>query len=217
MAKSNKKSDEIKQLEEKLKRARKQEREERNKKRAQYENLRDTTSETLVTEAKHLHTQLAEFKEKAQKLAAEFRDQMLEHGSIRGGENNKGSYEFTHSSEMFKIQVKSQVQKGFDERAELAEKHLRNFIEDFVKKRDKEMYTLIVGILERNQKTGKLDVSNINRLYKIEDKFDHPEWVAALAMFKEAYHEQKTTSYIQFLQKDEHGKWQPVVLNLSSI
>lgn len=220
MAKSKSKKTvdpEIDELETKLKELKKKQQDERAKKRREYEASRDELSESLVTAAKHLNTQLAQFKEEAIKKALEFRDRMLEYGDIRGGEKNKGNFEFKDASDSFKVVMSTNVIKGFDERADMGETHLKTFLESFVKKRDITMYNLIMSLLERNKKTGKLDISNINRLYTMEDQIDDPEFKKALQLFKESYNEKRTATYIRFFFKSETtGEWVPITLNIAS-
>ena len=208
---------EIDELEARLKALKDQERKEKIKLRNAYEATRNEISERLVTEAKHLSTMLAEFRDKSIKAAFEFRDKMLEYGDIRGGENNKGNFEFKDASDSFKVVISTNVIKGFDERADMGEKHLKTFLEQFVKKRDLVTYNLIMSLLERNAKTGKLDISNINRLYSMENQIDDPEFKRALELFKESYNEKRTAVYIRFFDKDEAtNTWKPVNLNITN-
>jgi len=141
---------------------------------------------------------------------------MLEYGQIRGGENNKGSFEV--KNEKYKIKFSSQVNKCFDERAELAEKKLKEFLASFVKKKDRSAYDLIITLLERNSKTGDFDFDLINRLYKMRDRFNNPLWVEALDMFMESYSPYGTAQYIQFFEKNPTNNcYEAVVLDFAKL
>jgi hypothetical protein len=215
MAKT-KKDPTILELEEKLKDLKRKEKQEKLARKKEYEALRNEVAEGLVTQAKHLSAQILEFKEQSLRKANEFRNTMLEYGELRGGADNKGSFEFKDASDTFKVVVKTNTIKGFDERADMAEQHLKTFLESFVKKRDKLTYNMIIKLLERNVKTGKLDISNINRLYTMEEEISNEEFTKAITLFKESYQDKRTATYIQFYHRSEaSGQWLPVVLNIT--
>lgn len=189
--------------------------EEQEQKKQQYENERTALIDLLGNEALVVNEQMAHFKGDSFSAMDAFRQLMLEYGDIKGGENNKGNFEIKNDN--FKIEYSSQVKMAFDERSEAAEEKLKTFLGGFVKKRDKKLYDLIMGLLERNAKTGALDISNINRLYKLEDSFEDENWKDAIRLFKESYNPTETAKYIRFYKKADNGGWDLINLNFSSI
>lgn len=184
--------------------------------RDNYERRREEMINTLSGFAVGLQGQMRDLKHEAFMELAKFRLEMLEYGDIRGGANNKGSFEL--KNERFKIKFSSQVNKCFDERAELAEKKLKEFLASFVKKKDKSAYDLIITLLERNSKTGDFDFDLINRLYKMKDRFQNPLWIEALEMFMESYSPNGTAQYIQFFEKNPtNNGWDAVVLDFAKL
>lgn len=183
-------------------------------KKQEYETLKTALINAIGARSCELAGEIREHKRHTMETLQRFREQMLEYGDVRGGEKNKGN--FTIKNEFFKITFSSQTKKEFDERAELAETHLKQFLNGFVKKRDKGLYELIMGLLERNHTTGALDIDNINRLYKLEDKFEDADWKKAIELFKEAYNPTSTSRYVDIERATQEGGWEKVNLNFSS-
>ncbi len=186
------------------------------KKRKTYENNRTQLIDELGGFADTLVAQMLDLKYESFKRLAEFREQMLEYGTLRRGDKNKGSFEI--KNDQYKILFTSQINKRFDERAELAEQKLRTFMDGFIKKRDLKMYNLIKTILERNPKTGDYDIDLINRLYKMEDQFDDQNWKDALRLFKESYNPYGTAQYVRFFKMNTtNNSWEALVLDFAKL
>lgn len=187
---------------------------EREAQRKAYERKRELLINDLVETAVKLSEQLSELKGRAFMQLSEFREDMLEYGELRGKDKNKGS--FSIQNEHYKIVFRHQVIKGFDERAELAEHKLKEFLSSFVKKKDRNAYKLVMGLLERNAKTGDFDVNLINRLYKMRNDFNNPLWHEALDMFQESYSPNNTAQYIQFYKRTpDTNNYQQVLLDFA--
>lgn len=184
-------------------------------KRTNYEKRKEEMINTLGGFAMSLQGQMRDLKLEAFKELMTFRQEMLDYGEIRGGERNKGSFQVRN--EKYKIEFSSQVNKCFDERAELAEKKLKEFLATFVKKSNKNAYNIVMALLERNSKTGDFDINLINRLYKMENDFDNPLWKEAIALFKESYSPYGTAQYIKFSVKNSNGGYDAIVLDFAKI
>jgi hypothetical protein len=74
-----------------------------------------------------------------------------------------------------------------------------------------------MGLLERNSITGDLDINNINRLYKMENDFDDPDWVEAIRLFKESYNPKGSVEYVRFYSRTDNNGWEQINLNFSSL
>lgn len=203
------------ELEQLLKQKKEAEAAEAAKKRADYEHERDVLINLLGSEAAQAHIVLRELKCLAMLRLKEFRARMLEYGDIKGGEKNKGTFQI--ENENFKILFSTQVRKKFDERSETAEEHLKLFLNSFVKKRDQKLHKFIMGLMERNSKTGDLDIDNINRLYAMENDFDDDNWKKAIALFKESYNPTETAEYVRFYRKNDNGGWDLINLQFSGV
>lgn len=205
---------------EQLEKALAQKREEENKakqaKRKEYEQNREDLICGLGMMAYAVQKKIEELKKVAFGELSSFRSQMLEYGELKGGQRNKGS--FSLQNERYKIEFKTQMRKAFDERAELAESKLREFLNTFLKKKaHKDVVAIINALLERNTKTNDYDINLINRLYSMEDRFDDANWRDAIKLFKESYSPAGTAQYVRFwIKNDASNAWESVCLDIAS-
>jgi hypothetical protein len=190
------------------------ENQEREVKRELYEKDKDDLINALGSRAHGLSVMLKDFKSTAMTDVLGFRKTLLEYGALKGGDKNKGNFEI--KNDQFRVSFSSQVKKCFDERSELAEEKLKLFLSTTVKKRDQKLHKLILSLLERN-KVGDLDISNIQRLYQMENDFEDTNWKEAIALFKESYKADGTTFYVRFFLKNETNGWDLINLNFSSL
>lgn len=181
--------------------------------RKEYEDARERIVNELGTRAFVIMESLELLKGDAFKDLKGFRERMMKYGDIRNGDRNKGNFEI--KNDKFKIMFSSQINKRFDERAELAEQKLREFLEGFVKKQSQKTYKLVKSLLERNPKTEDYDISLINRLYAMEEEFDDPNWKEAIKLFKESYSPTGTAQYVRFFKKNENNGWDAIVLDFA--
>lgn len=205
----------IEQLESLLQEKRKEAQAAETKKRIAYESRRNDLVTTLGMKAATIAGMMADLKTEAMKDLLAFRELMQEYGELRYGEKNKGG--FSIKNDFFRIDFSSHINKQFDERANLAEAKLKEFLKSFVRNRDKKMYSMLMALLERNSKTGDFDINLINRLYQLENQFDDPNWKDAIRLFKEAYSPSGTAQYIKFSQCTETGSYDNIVLDFAKI
>lgn len=180
-----------------------------------YEKERNELVIEVVTKALDVHEILNTFKEVSFKHMNNWFERMREYGSAKEDQEN---FQLVSADGNLKVLFNRNVTKGFDERSKLAEAKLKEFLNGFVKKRDKVLFELIQGILERNAVTGDLDISNINRLYAMEDKFEDENWKEAIKLFKESYVERSTKYYARFFKKaDTNDAWVAIKLDYAAL
>lgn len=131
---------------------------------------------------------------------------MKEYGQVKN--DDQRSYTITDGD--FRLEVKSNKVKGFDERADLAAERLIDYLKRYMKNSEKgaddPMYQMAMTLLERN-KMGDLDYKSISKLYELEDKFDD-EYADIMHLFKEANVVQhNATNYYFFRRNPETGVW----------
>jgi hypothetical protein len=127
-----------------------------------------------------------------------------------------GGFTITHGSEPFRIRRKYQSKPQWDERAEMGEQLLKEFLADAVKKRDQNLYEILISFLEKNQ-DGHYEYSRIMNLYQHADKFTDERWVKALRLFKESFNNTFTRFYFEAERQDATGKWVKIETNFSNI
>ena len=135
-----------------------------------------------------------------------FRAILAEYGQLR----NAGQMSFTVREKDFKIEVKSNKVKRFDERADAAAARLIDFLQRWIEGKDdgadNPMYQLAMTLLERN-KNGDLDYKAISKLYDLEGRFDDEEYSAIMSLFKESHLVEGTATNFYFYKRDGLGVW----------
>lgn len=135
-----------------------------------------------------------------------FRQTLADYGQLR----REGQMSFTIQDGDFKIEVKSNKVKRFDERADAAAARLIDFLQRWIEGKDdgadNPMYQLAMTLLERN-KNGDLDYKSISKLYDLEGRFDDKEYSAIMSLFKESHLVEGTATNFYFYKRDKLGVW----------
>lgn len=203
-----------KELEQLLKKKQKQEREEQKRKRKEYEAERNVIVAKMIGEAKDLQGVMI----KAKKLFLEslevFKMKAVEYADIR--KNSKGGFSLRSTDGTQRVVYSRNTKFEYDERAGQAEVLIKEFLSDKVKKRDKESYELIVGLMSKN-KQGDYSPALIAKLLKHENTFDDERWEKAIQLFKESYREVDVSYSVEFYEKDKTGKDKHISLTFASL
>lgn len=138
-----------------------------------------------------------------------FRAVMRDYGKLRRGEE-QSSYSVVDGD--FKLEVKSNKVKSFDERADMAAERLINYLKAYIATTDKgaddPMYQMAMTLLERNRQ-GDLDYKSISKLYELESSFDD-EYAEIMQLFRESNVVYKTAVNYYFYKRDTNGVWRRV-------
>ena len=187
----------------------KQEKEDSLNRREAYETLRHQFAFDVESKLMPVVNNVAGFREWLESESGAFRNVMRDYGQLRRGEEQAS---FSVVDGNFKLEVKSNKVKSFDERADMAAERLINYLKDYVGRTDKgvddPMYQLAMTLLERN-KQGDLDYKSISKLYELESRFDE-EYAAIMQLFKESNVVYKTAVNYYFYKRDENGVWRRV-------
>ena len=197
--------EERKELLEKLQQ---EEKEERIGRREAYEGLRAQFLMQVKDALTAVTDDVQGFRDWLERESTAFRAIMSGYGQLRN--EGQGSYTITDGN--FRLSVRSNVVKCFDERADMAAERLIGYLERFVSQTEKgtddEMYQLAMTLLERNRQ-GALDYKSICRLYQLEDKFDE-EYSEIMNLFRESHIVSGTAINYYFHQKDDKGVWRRI-------
>ena len=111
------------------------------------------------------------------------------------------------------VSVKGNRVKGFDERADVAEKRLVDYLNAWIGKKGDDgrnpMYKLAMSLLQRNE-AGDLDYKSISRLYELEDDFNDPEYSEIMQLFRESNVVEGTVIRFYFEEKDGNNQWKRI-------
>ena len=183
-----------------------EEKEDRIARRETYEALRGEFMHEVKTNVLEMVNAVTGFRGWLEKEADAFTKVMKEYGQVKSDEQR--SYTITDGD--FRLEVKSNKVKGFDERADMAADrlidYLKRYMQNSEKGSDDPMYQMAMTLLERN-KMGDLDYKSISKLYELEDKFDE-EYADIMRLFKEAnVVPRNATNYYFSRRNPENGVW----------
>lgn len=175
-------------------------------KRETYEALRAEFMYDVLTRVNDVEQTVSGFKKWLDGEVTAFTKVMREYGAVK----NDGQQSYTITDGDFKLEVKFNKVKGFDERADIAAERLVDYLKRYMESSEKgvedPMYQMAMTLLERN-KTGDLDYKSISKLYELEDKFDE-EYAEIMQLFKEANVVQTTATNYYFSKRNpENGVW----------
>lgn len=120
---------------------------------------------------------------------------------------------FTVGNDNFRIQVKGNRVKRFDERADIAEKRLIDYLNRWIQSKGEgernPVYKLAMSLLQRNE-AGDLDYKSISRLYELEQDFNDPEYTAIMQLFRESNTVEGTVIRFYFEERDGMNRWKRI-------
>jgi hypothetical protein len=184
----------------------KEERDNKMNKRAAYEGIRADVVLRIEQKARQVASDVRELFTYVCKETAAFYEVMKEYGMLRAD----GQLSYTLQEENFKIEVKTNKVKKFDERADVAAARLIEFLLAWIQEQpqgtDNPMYQLAMTMLERN-KNGDLDYKQVSNLYDLEEKFNRQEYTDIMLLFKESHLIEGTAINFYFWQKNSMGVW----------
>jgi hypothetical protein len=197
------------ELEELLREKKEQERIAALKKRDAYEGVRAELVSKIENKVRSVAVDVHDLFDFVKKETTSFYNIMLEYGQLR----RHGQMSYTLVEKNFKIEVKSNKVKGFDERADVAATKLIEFLRTWIQGSDKgeadPMYQLAMTLLERN-KYGDLDYKSVSKLYDLEERFDNTEYSGIMKLFKESNVVEKTAINYYFYELSDMGVWKKV-------
>lgn len=179
---------------------------EKQKRKEAYESLRDGFMRQIKTRYEDYLKHGREFKKWLRAESTAYFEVLKEYGQLKRDDQ----LGFTIGDDKFRFQVKGSKVKGFDERADIAEKRLVEFLREWVKnKEDGErnpMYKLAMMMIQRNE-AGDLDYKSVSRLYELEPDFADPEYSEIIQLFKESNTVEGTAIHFYFEERDDNGRW----------
>lgn len=186
-----------------------EEKDDRIARRETYEALRGEFLHEVKENVLEIVNAVSGFRKWLENETACFTAVMKEYGQVKS--DDQLSYTITDGD--FRMEVKSNKVKGFDERADIAAERLIDYLKRYMQNSDKgaddPMYQMAMTLLERN-KMGDLDYKSISKLYELEDKFDE-EYADIMRLFKEANVVQHNATNYYFHQRNpETGVWKRI-------
>ena len=196
----------VEELERLLAEKKKMKKDEEIRKREAYEAIRAEVVHKIRTKVWGVVNNVKGFFDFVQAETGAFKEVMAEYGQLR----DPGQMSYKLDWDGFRIWIKCNKVKRFDERADVAALRLIEFLQTWIQRADNgvnnPMYQLAMTLLERN-KFGDLDYKSISKLYELENKFNDPENSEIMQLFKESNVVEGTATNYYFEERDERGVW----------
>lgn len=196
----------VEELERLLVEKKKMKKDEEIRKREAYEAIRAEVVHKIRTKVWGVVNNVKGFFDFVQAETGAFKEVMAEYGQLR----DPGQMSYKLDWDGFRIWIKCNKVKRFDERADVAALRLIEFLQTWIQRADNgvnnPMYQLAMTLLERN-KFGDLDYKSISKLYELENKFNDPEYSEIMQLFKESNVVEGTATNYYFEERDERGVW----------
>lgn len=194
------------QLEDLLQKKRMEERNASKIKRDAYEGIRSDVVKRIEEKTKEVVYDVKCLFQFVQDETTAFYEVMKEYGQLR----RDGQMSYKIESGNFRLEVKSNKVKKFDERADIAAARLIEFLTSWIKDSEKgtndPMYQLAMTLLERNN-AGDLDYKSVSKLYSLEAEFASTEYSEIMQLFKESNVIEGNATNYYFYEKNERGVW----------
>ena len=175
-----------------------------------YEKLKEETLQELSQKALKVSEIIKDFKKHAFAEMGALHDSLKELSQRH--RDGKGNFRPIHGD--VRISYRKQGKVTFDEKAVEAESYIKEFVSQKFHD-DLDTMELIVSLLER--KNGEFDIKLIQKLYKMEDRFDDENWRKGIRLLRQSYAYEHSKDYIAFEIKSKEGQWIQIPLNFSNI
>ncbi|WP_284461688.1 DUF3164 family protein [Chryseobacterium sp.] len=188
------------------------ERQEREKRA--YESERDTDMGELVALAMEIENKSALLKQLTHSKMEKHQEKLNNYGKIRS--NSKGGFSLMHSDKTIRIKRRRDTQPTWDERSTKALELIHAFLYDTVKKRDRDLFEMLIGFLVKNKK-GDLDYASVMNLLSHETRFDDARWKEGLRLLKQSYSNFLKGYQYDFEKQNSEGRFERIELNFSAL
>lgn len=178
--------------------------------------LEDELVRSLISNAKSLNEELAEFKANTFAACYDFLDLLRQEYDVERITGKTGSVTLKSydGTKIVEVQVAKLIE--FDAKLKLAKETIDKYLEEVTSHSEPEIKTLITRAFDVNN--GRVDPKKIIALKAYDIK--HPTWLKAMKLIDDATEISGTKSYIRFKEKAcdrVDGHVENIVLNFASI
>lgn len=163
--------------------------------------------------AKELSKKLADFKAEVFAAADQLYQQMLDEKNIKLRNNTRGGYSISTTDKSVKIEIAISETISFDERIDVAQKLINEYLEDKTKGADQDLTILVNEAFRTNR--GRLDTKRILGLMKLT--INHEKWKKAIDLIKESMSTKDSKRYVRVFERTPDGGYKPIVLDFAAI
>ncbi|WP_337072325.1 DUF3164 family protein [Aeromonas veronii] len=175
--------------------------------------LRDEVVLAIIAAAREQRAQLAAFKIGAMQQIADFVDLSAEqYGVALGG--TKGNVTLLSFDGRYKLIRAVGEHRKFDERIQAAKALIDQCIERWSDGASSEIHALVDHAF-RVSKSGHIDVNQVLSLRQLN--IDDPDWLLAMQAAVDAIQVTGTSQYLRLYERDAHGRYIQMSLDLAKV
>jgi len=176
-----------------------------------YEKKKEKLIMKIVKEAEKLNKDLSAYKEFTFLKSDELFDEMFKNNNMeRTNQRNYTLYSFDKS---LKIEVNTQDVIDFDDRIQLAQAKINEFLEKKTAGADQDLSLLVNNAFKTTK--GRLDKARILGLFSL--KITHVLWNEAMDLIKQSITTNTTRRYVSVWKRQPDGKYVQIQLNFSAL
>jgi hypothetical protein len=184
------------------------------KERKAYEAKRDETVSEIMQRAIELQGELEQFKAMCHASMEEQAIALREYGGLRS--NSKGGFSITDATGTLRVTRRRDTEPSWDERSTKAVELIKDFLSDTIKKKDIDLYEILMSFLEKNE-NGDLEYARVMNLWQHEERYGDPRWKEGLKLIKESYNNHLKGYGYEFKTRGSDKKWQTINLTFASV
>ena len=167
----------------------------------------------VLKNAEKLNKELIDFKAIIFGDCDKLFDLMFVENNTEKKNNHKGNYTLFTFDKQFKIEVNVQDIVDFDDKIQVAQAKINEFIELKTNGADMDLSVLVNNAFKTTK--GRLDKARILGLFSL--KIKHPLWDAAMDLIKQSITTNNTKRYASVWKRNTDGKYTQIQLNFSAI
>ena len=178
-----------------------------------YDKKKEQVAARLIKNAEKLSKKLIEFKQKSMSEADALIDQMYRDHFMERNPDSKGNITVFNFDKSLKFEIKVQDIIEFDDRIQLAQQSINEFLKEKTEGADQDLSTLVNSAFTTTK--GRLDKNRVLGLFQL--KIKHPLWDKAMELIKESITTNNTRRYISFYRRIGDNQYKLINLNFSSL
>ena len=175
--------------------------------------LRDELVNSIADRSKEMSGQLSIFKTDALDEIQAFVATSAERFKAKMG-GTKGNLSLFSFDGRYKVQVANQDYITFDERLQVAKALIDKCIKKWSEGSDPKIMALVNDAFQVD-KAGNVNIRRVLGLRSLD--IDDKDWKKAMDAISESVQVMGSKSYLRLYERDEHGTYQPISLDVASV
>lgn len=174
---------------------------------------KDAAAKRLHKKAQDLNSRLNAFKTELLETCDELYNRVLAENKVTIKENSKGGYSIMTVDKSIKIEITISETISFDDRIDVAQAKIKEFLAEKTKGIDLDLGTLINNAFETRK--GQLDTKRVMGLMKLN--ITHHLWQEAMDLIRQSIQTNNSKRYVRIWERQSNLEYKAVKLDFASI